>query len=351
DFDNPYLGRYYYQAESGGSTGAGTRMTIDLDDLTAAAPYMMVAYATHGLLGAPTLLWRSGLPDSSSFTVLLRDSLFGQTPRKWFTPISGAHMRPRLRDRVATWYTVAVGRAVGVPLPWPEPLPLDLAVVAARWAARAVTRHGACHVRCGVSLMLRIALAAQETGLDLRGVTFVGGSEPVTAAKARLILASGARLAPTYAMVEAGPLGFGCPNPLDVSDVHLREDTVALITRRRPAPHSNGEVETFLLTTLQPTTPKLLLNVDVDDYGIVERRACGCLLEQVGYGRHLREIRSVSKLTGEGVTLVGSDLETVLEEELPRRFGGSPLDYQLVEEESARGFTRVVLRVSPRVGP
>ena len=39
----------------------------------------------------------------------------------------------------------------------------------------------------------------------------------------------------------------------------------------------------------------------------------------------------------------------VLESVLPRRFGGSPLDYQIQEEEGENGLTRLVLRVSPRV--
>ena len=34
DFDNPYLSRCYY-AQTGGSTGAGTRVPIDLDHLAA----------------------------------------------------------------------------------------------------------------------------------------------------------------------------------------------------------------------------------------------------------------------------------------------------------------------------
>jgi hypothetical protein len=64
----------------------------------------------------------------------------------------------------------------------------------------------------------------------------------------------------------------------------------------------------------------------------------------------LRQIRSFSKLTAEGVTLVGSEMEHILESVLPARFGGTPLDYQLMEEEDGGGFTRVVLIVSPRVG-
>jgi hypothetical protein len=47
---------------------------------------------------------------------------------------------------------------------------------------------------------------------------------------------------------------------------------------------------------------------------------------------------------------VGSELIRVLEEVLPERFGGSPLDYQLAEEEDREGFTRLNLLVSPKVG-
>ena len=40
----------------------------------------------------------------------------------------------------------------------------------------------------------------------------------------------------------------------------------------------------------------------------------------------------------------------VLEEVLPSRFGGTALDYQLVEEEDEAGFTRLTIVVSPTVG-
>jgi hypothetical protein len=42
-------------------------------------------------------------------------------------------------------------------------------------------------------------------------------------------------------------------------------------------------------------------------------------------------------------------MEHILEHDLPARFGGSSLDYQLVEEEDERGFTRLTLLVHPSV--
>ena len=42
-------------------------------------------------------------------------------------------------------------------------------------------------------------------------------------------------------------------------------------------------------------------------------------------------------------------MEQILEADLPARFGGTPLDYQLVEEEDERGFTRLTILVNPAV--
>ena len=47
--------------------------------------------------------------------------------------------------------------------------------------------------------------------------------------------------------------------------------------------------------------------------------------------------------------LSGSTMIRILEELLPARFGGSPLDYQLLEEEDDAGYTRLTLLVSPRI--
>jgi hypothetical protein len=150
-------------------------------------------------------------------------------------------------------------------------------------------------------------------------------------------------------MAEVGRLAMGCARPVNVSDTHLLDDAFALVAD--PESDSAGAEGTvgFHITTLLPTTPKIMLNVIADDYGRIERRNCGCLFEECGYEFHLSNIQSVNKLTGEGVTLVGSEMLKILEQGLPARFGGSPLDYQLQEEEDAQGFTRLALVISPRV--
>jgi hypothetical protein len=124
---------------------------------------------------------------------------------------------------------------------------------------------------------------------------------------------------------------------------------LALITHPHAIPGTDTTVPAFHLTTLTDTVGKLMLNVEVDDYGLVEQRPCGCVLGELGLDVHLREIRSYSKLVGEGVTLVGNEMVRILEHALPSRFGGSALDYQLSEEEDEERLTRLSLIVSPRV--
>jgi hypothetical protein len=146
-----------------------------------------------------------------------------------------------------------------------------------------------------------------------------------------------------------GYIGMGCANPVDENDIHFFKDNLALTQHPCRVPGTDISVEAFHFTSLRPSAPKILLNVESDDYGIVEKRSCGCPLEAWGFTEHLRHIRSFRKLTGEGVTLVGSEMVQILEEVLPGCFGGSPLDYQLLEEEDENGFTRLSLVIHPRV--
>jgi hypothetical protein len=347
-FDNPVLS-HAYQAQSGGTTGAGTRVEIDLDHMADETLIAMLALASHGTLHAPSAVWGGVLPDARPINILLQGARMGNVPRRWFAPIAGGDPKPALKHRLAHRAILGLARRFGVPLPTPEPVRLDQAGLVARWAAETARAEGACLVRVLVSMALRLSIAARELGLDLRGTTFMGGGEPPTPAKVREIAASGARWVPTYGIMEVGLVGVGCARPLDGTDVHFMQEHLALIQFPRRVPGTEISVDAFQYTNLLPSSPKVLLNVESDDYGILEARACGCPLEGYGFGEHIREVRSFRKLTGEGVTLVGGEMIRILEEVLPARFGGSPLDYQLAEEEDARGLTRLSLLISPRV--
>ncbi len=349
DFDNPFLSRQLL-AETGGSTGAGRRIETDLEHLAAISPYLMVAKSIHGALGIPSALWRGPLPDGSGINNILRSACHGHLPDRWFT-LSTPGYRPAMRFRAADKVTVLAGRLFGRNVPVPEPLSLDGAGVIARWAGKAIAERGNCLIVTQVSRALRVAAASREEGISLEGAVFMVAGEPLTPGKERGIRASGARLFTTYGLAETGRIGMGCGSPEDGTDVHLMKDGFALIPYERRVPGPGISVPAFNITTLLPSTPKILLNVEVDDYGTLEERSCGCRLGELGFTEHLRGMRSFSKLTGEGVSLVGSEMMKILDEDLPARLGGSPLDYQLAEVEDEGGFTRLRLLVSPGVGP
>jgi hypothetical protein len=346
DFDNPYLSPAYY-AQSGGSTGAGTRVPIDLDHMLEIGSQDLLMYDVHGLLGVSSALCYPAYP--AGFSGVLQRVPTGQVPKKWFSPTASGDFNVPWRHRLAMAYVVGMSRLMGAAIPSPELVRLDQMAVVARWVAKTIEAEGRAIVRGHVSTAVRVVVAAASEGLSLSGAAFVGGGEPPTPAKVATILRSGARWVPSYVFTEVGRVGFGCGNPVDGNDVHFLKDRLALIQRSRVVPGTDVTVDAFLFTTLSPAAPKLLLNVESDDYGIIERRSCGCALEKRGLTEHIRGIHSFRKLTGEGVTLVGGEIVRILEEVLPARLGGTSLDYQLHEEEDATGLTRLSLVISPRI--
>lgn len=349
DFDNPLV-RADYGGETSGTTAPGIRVGMSVENLLAEAPNALLGFQAHGLRGLPVAQWRGILPNTSAVNNLFRSGAFiGQRHLRWFSPSPMSWTPRRVKPRVLTLFVVGVARLSGARLPWPEYVSLDRADVVARWAAETAAAHGGCVLRCVASTALRVALAAQERGLSLAGVTIVVGGEPITPAKAAGIARSGARWVPTYAFTEGGNVGFGCARPAARDDVHVYRDLHAVIQAPRRIGDSAATVPALYFSSLSPTARKILLNAENGDYAVLESRACGCPLEAFGYTDHLRAIRSFGLLTSEGTMVVASDMVRVLEEVLPARFGGSALDYQMVEEEDEDGFTRLRLFIHPRV--
>ncbi|MCA9736531.1 MAG: hypothetical protein R3E98_08590 [Gemmatimonadota bacterium] len=347
-FDNPDL-RHYYRNSTSGSTGRATRSSTDLAHLEVQSELRMLLLDAHGVLDVPFSVWRPALPSGSGLNNVLRMARLGRPVHRWFTPLVPGEYAPALKYRIATEAAIATGRAVGVDLVRPEPVPLDRALLIARYLTETVREHGGACLSTTVSCGLRIAVAARDAGLDLSGATLLVAGEPATPAKVRGMRASGATVVSDYGAVETGRIALGCARPAHETDMHVTTDSAALVLHPRTVPGSEETVRSIHITTLVPTMPKLLLNMELDDFGEMEERACGCALGELGLGTHLRSVRSFRKLVGEGVTLIGSDMVHILEEILPARFGGSPLDYQLVEDEDDRGFTRLSLHVHPQV--
>ena len=347
DFDNPTASRYY-STSTGGSTGPGRRVQLDIQHFESLLPSRLLTRYVQGTIGIPSASW-SDLPPAGGLSGQMIQAASGGRPTHWCVARKGGPNATPLRFRVATFAALSVARAAGAKVSWPVHVPFDRAVELAQWGRDQVRREGAATIHASVSRILRIAIAARENNIDLTGVILRGGGEPPTNAKVAQIVASGAKFYSSYAFSEIGSVGSCCLNPDGPNDQHFMRDHLVMIQSPRKVPGFDIDVSAFLYTSLLPTAPKMLFNVESDDYGTVNQRSCGCTWEKLGFPTHITDIRSFRKLTGEGITLVGSDIERIIDEVLPARYGGSALDYQFTEEEDEKGFTRLVLRVAPHI--
>ena len=346
DFDNPFA-RRDFSLRTGGSTGLATSVSQDLDYIAAGVPQHMLMLDAWGVLDTPAVHWMDMLP-GGGLRFIIQRAYFERSPEKWFAPVGWTDSRYWFKYRAATIYMILCLRALGVKVSLPEIVEMDQALVVARYLRGRLDAAQPCLLYSSASRGLRVCVAAGQAGFDLAGATFRVGGEPVTAAKAQAMRRTGVRVLPVYGAIETGSVGLGCAQPAETDDVHFCKDAFALITH----PYQAGGLTTvpaLSLTSLVDSTSKVLLNYQSDDYAVVQERPCGCPLEAFGYTTHLHGIRSYSKLVGEGVSLIGNEMLNILEHALPARFGGTPLDYQLIEREDAGGLTRLYLIIAPRL--
>jgi len=245
--------------------------------------------------------------------------------------------------------TRALARRQGIALPMPEFTPPAAPGVVLDTLLALVGAHGRCALITTPSPAVRIASLAQRRRVSLEGVRILVGSEPLTPGKAEEIARAGAVVGARYAFTEGGNVGGPCGHPEAPDDMHFFADSYAVILNPRRI-GDGSEVNAYMFTSLLPSAPKVMLNVEIDDFGEFGPRRCGCPLDDLGLTYHFRNVRSFTKLTGEGATFLGTNCVAVLEEVLPREFGGRSIDYQLLEVEDEGHITRLLLLVSPSLG-
>jgi hypothetical protein len=337
---------------SSGSRSSGTRTTFDLKNQADISYYRLPILLANKSIDKPVGVYKPILPAASGIGNLLRQWKVGKPVVRWFTPVNEKQVRASFRDRLALKYIVYGSLLWGVRLARPEYVDLKDALKVAQWMANTKKQSDGCCLITSVSPAVKVSHAAIQNGLDIRGTHFVVSGEPCTEAKYKQITASGATVTTRYTMSEIGGLGYGCPYSKPIDDVHHFHDSSAIIQHPKTIVLNDTKIEinAFLCTTLLPTAPRILLNVESDDYGIMETRSCDCIFGELGFNTHLHHIRSYAKLTGVGMTIINTDLVRILEEVLPQRYGGSASDYQLLEEEDNEGRTHLNLIISPSVG-
>jgi hypothetical protein len=334
---------------SSGSRGARTLIPLDLDSIRDQALDICVTFDSHGGADWSFAVW--DVPGGAAIDKVLSTSAFGNRPVRWFSQVDPASEGLHPRYRWSTRFLCLVSAAAGRPLPAPRYVPLDRPEPILAWVHEVLARGRTPCIRTYASSAMRLAEAAQARGISLRGVQFSLGGEPITGPRLAAIRAAGASAHPSYGVMETGPLGFGCAQPFAPDDVHLFADRLALIQPTGQGASPGQPDGALYVTSLLPSARVVLLNAALGDRAIVEQRPCGCRMAEVGWTTHVHSIRSYQKVTVGGMTFLDSELIRVLEEVLPARFGGSPADYQLLEDLDADGAPRLRLLVHPRLGP
>ena len=340
DFDNP-LARAHLVRYTGGSGGPPSRVPYSLEYIAAWAATVSLSLRTHGFDGTRIAFWYP-----APVHWLMASAQLGLQSVAWYYPV---HPLPARVSALAR-YLALLGRLGGHQFPLPQRRDLSEADDMARWVAGQLRTGGPLALVTMASMGVRLGVAAGAAGHDLTGVTIVSLGEAVTEARRRHIEASGARLIVHYSTVEMTGLGCACGNPQSTDDVHIMVDQYAVAQRTREIRPDGPTVDALLVSGLEASAGKVMLNVEPGDFGQLAVRDCSCLFGSLGLTTHLSGIRSFEKLTGEGVTFARADLQRILDEVLPARFGGTSLDYQLAEEEAVNSEVRLVVRVSPTVG-
>jgi len=331
-----------------GSRSRRMPVPMDLTFIRDCAVNVLLWLHARGAVESVKAHWQ--VPGSGAMARLLEYASFSP-PVRWFSPIdpTAAGLHPLYR-----WSATALqwgSRLARVPLPRSEYVPFDDPLPIVRWMDNVLRAGGTPHLHTWPSSAVRVAQAAATAGVDLDGAQFTVVGEPITDARLAVVRRVRAQAWPRYGSVESGGIGYGCVAPERADEVHLLQDCVAVIQAGADGPARDLPVNALLLSSLRPTAPVVLLNVSLGDQASVGSRACGCPLEKLGWTTHLHTVRSYEKLTAGGVTFLDTEAIRVLEEVLPSRFGGTPTDYQLVEDAAEDGQPRLRLLVRPEVGP
>jgi hypothetical protein len=345
DFANP-LAAGVWQTTSSGSRGKATTVSVGLASMAYRECYQRIALRQLGVHGRRWITLGPILPSFFNLTRIIWSHKHGVRADRWFAIGS---RRDSSHYRLVTRFMLAELRLLGISAPPLSFLPPNDFSPVAREIAQLHAKGHLAFINGGSSSCVRVASAALEQGLDISGARFWTGGEALTPAKAEVFRRAGADAYATYWTMELGAVGFSCPALAGQNTVHFFRDALAVIGHRRQAPAADAEVNSLLFTTLLPSSPFFAVNLEMGDHGILRQATCGCEYAQLGFDTLIADIFSYNKLTGHGTTLVGTDIVRVLEEVLPARFGGSPVDYQLVEQEIGSD-TRIVLRVNPRIG-
>jgi hypothetical protein len=346
DFFNPVT-KADYLATTGGSRSQGAPVELSFAWQRRQGVQRSIQLDQAGVRGSPTATWLPVFPSAAGFGAVMKLTAGGNRPERWFSQIPTDMAGISNQKMVANRFLPALNALARTGLPSPEYVPTSHPEPVVTWLADAVRRHGSAAITGYASSLTAAARWATDHVVDLAGVVAFPSSEPVTAGKLEAMRSSGMTPYPTYAFVPEGTVALTCEFCED-EEYHLWDHEIGVITRRRSR-GDGTDVDAFLLTSLADEAPRVLLNVENDDYGVVRHDVdCACHIARLGARTRISHIRGISKVVAAGISLDGETFDRMVEVDLPERLGGGAGDYQFVEREELSGTT-VTLRVNPDI--
>ena len=345
---NP-LAKRHIPVRSSGSRSHGIQVVRDLDFLHDNTVALVVFLEARKSLSSELATW--SVPGGVTLSNLTKFNCAGLPPSRWFSQFDTRAREISFRYRMSARVLELSGILAGTPMPQPEYVSLDNPLPIIQWIKDCLQRGRTPHLFTFVSSAVRLAQCALDANIDLQGTQITMSGEPITPARLATVRRSHADALPSMGCVEVGHIGYGCLTPEAPDDIHLLKDLHAVTQPGKIKASSDLTPHTLLFSSLRLSSPLILLNVSLGDQALLKNKSCGCPLGNLGLNTHLQHIRSFEKLTSGGMALLDTEIIRVLEEELPKRFGGGPTDYQLLEDESEEGKPHVRLVVHPRIGP
>jgi phenylacetate-coenzyme A ligase PaaK-like adenylate-forming protein len=344
DFENPAC-RPHFVVPTSGSTGTQAFVGRTLEEQAETGEVMAMALASYGVFNPTVVTWQT-LPHA-----IFQDVLAGMPVIGWLNSVAEVPAAVKL---LQAWVWAAT-RLAGARLAWPRCMPIAEPERMLNWLAPMLPAHRALLIPAVTSAAARVCSLAVERGISLDRVLWRTWGEPLTAARARTIHESGARALCSYSITETGSIGTGCGRQsgegAEPDRVHLRTDRFVIIQRAGDTILGPIERGRLAVTSIGDTMATVMLNLETGDSARVLDDSCDCEMSRAGLTLRIADIRSFEKLTGEGVTVIGDELVSFVEQELPRQFGGKSGDYQLAEVEAVNAATKLTIRVRPSVGP
>ncbi len=360
---NPFAKRHI-PIRSSGSRSHGTQIVRDLEFVLDNTFYLAVYLSARQRIAQAHITKKNGtikgnltelatwfVPGGVVLSNLIKFTCVGSPPSRWFTQLDTKARELSFRYRLSSRVLELGGLLARISIPNPEYVSLENPLPIVQWMKNCLLEGRTPHLFTFTSSAVNLAQCARDANIDLQGAQLTLTGEPITQARLESIKQSNIDAFPQMGCVEVGTVGCGCLVPETPDDMHLLTDLHAVIQPGEFNDSPDLRPHALLFSCLRLSSPLILLNVSIGDQALLKNRSCECPLGSLGLDTHIQKVRSFEKLTSGGMAFLDTEIIHVIEDDLPKMFGGGPTDYQLLEDEREDGKPQLRLVIHPRVGP